>query len=172
MSNLGELKTVDPRQVWPNEARDFTPWLAKNIQKLGEALGMDLVIEEEEASVGEFSLDLLAKDLSTGRVVVIENQLTATDHDHLGKLLTYAGGYDALVVVWVATEIRDEHRKALEWLNERTDTQTAFFGVIIELLQVDDSKPAVNIKPVVSPNPFQKGTKGRRLEEVTEREDR
>jgi len=162
MTDFGEIKPVDIREIWPNEAMDFTPWLAENIERLGQSLGMELEVQEREADVGDFSLDIMAKDLGTGRTVVIENQLTETDHDHLGKLLTYAGGFDAGVLVWIAKELRDEHRRALEWLNEQTGPDIDCFGVVIEVIRVDDSKPAFNFKPVVFPNEWQKDKGGGR----------
>lgn len=157
MPDFGTLKMVELRMLWPHEGSSFTPWLADNIGTLGEALGIDLELIETEADVGEFSLDLLAKDLGTGHIVVIENQLTSTDHDHLGKLLTYAAGFDARTVIWVAQSLRDEHRQTLEWLNQRTSAETNFFGVSVEAFQIDDSKPAFKFVPVVYPNEWKKG---------------
>lgn len=153
---LGKLEHLDPRKIWKNEAADFTPWLADHIDLLGEALGFDLQLEQSEAAVGDFSCDILAREVGTNRPVIIENQLERTDHGHLGQLLTYAGGLDAAIVVWISPEIRDEHRKALDWLNRHTDDQVDFFGVSLEAIRIDDSKPAVQFTLVALPNDWGK----------------
>lgn len=153
---IGVIQAVDLREVWVKEAYDFTPWLAKNINLLSQTLGLDLELRAEEAAVGNFSLDLLAHDLGSDRVVIIENQLSVTDHDHLGKLLTYAAGYDAGVAVWIASSFREEHRQALDWMNQRTDTSTEFFGIVVEAWRIDCSRPACNLKIVSAPNSWQK----------------
>lgn len=159
MIEFEPLQKVDPREIWKHEAHDFTPWLAENLNRLGDAIGIELELLEREADVGNFSLDLLAKDLGRNANVIIENQLAATDHDHLGKLITYASGYDAEVVLWVSTEIREEHRQALDWLNQRTDSRTDFFGVVVEVIRIGDSKPALQFRVIVSPNEWQKTAK-------------
>jgi len=148
---LGQLSRVDPRTVWKHEAHEFTPWLVENIEILGEVLGMELEVIEREADVGDFSVDILARDLGRDRLVVIENQLESTDHGHLGQLITYAAGLEASVVIWVSRDFRDEHRQALMWLN-RGESGTEYFGVALELVQVDDSKLAANLRLVASPN--------------------
>ena len=171
MIELSNLDAVDLRDVWPNEAHDFTPWLAENVDRLGEVLGMDLEVRETEAEVGSFSLDVLAHDLGTNRPVVIENQLEPTDHDHLGKLLTYAARYDAYAVVWLVREFRSEHRAALDWLNQRTGEDTEFFGVVVEAWKIDRSRPAPRFTPVVVPNDWQKqAPESAQASELTERQ--
>lgn len=159
VTEFGDLKAVPVRQVWPNEAHHFTPWLAGNIERLGETLGMELEVVKVESDVGDFSLDILAKDLGSGRRVVIENQYSATNHDHLGKLMTYAAGLDAGAVIWIAETIRDEHKQALEWLNRRTDSDTNFFAVTVEVFRIDESRPAFEFKPVVLPNKWQRSAR-------------
>jgi len=156
MVDLGVIEQVSLTDVWPHEAQDFTPWLAANLNKLGEALGLDLELQGAEAAVGPFSLDVLAHDLGSNRPVIIENQLGRTDHDHLGKLLTYAAGYDAYAVVWLTREFREEHRAALDWLNQRTADDTQFFGVVVEAWRIDGSRPAPHFRVVAMPNDWQK----------------
>lgn len=156
--SLAKIERVDLHVAWPHEAYDFTPWLAENIAELGDALGMDLELQQTEAAVGGYSLDVLATDLNQNRPVIIENQLEATNHDHLGKLLTYAAGYDANVIVWLPREFRDEHRQALDWLNQRTGENTQFFGVVVELWRIAGSPPAPHFNLVATPNDWRKKT--------------
>lgn len=149
---LGVLKTVTPRQKWNNEARDFTPWLANNISELNKALGLELEVENTEVSVGPYSADILAKDTGTDNYVVIENQLAKTNHDHLGKAITYASVLDASMIIWIATEFTEEHKKSLDWLNDHTNEEISFYGVQLELWQIDESKPALRFNVISKPN--------------------
>ena len=152
-TTLGTLRPVDPRILWANETADFTPWLAHpdNIKRLGEAIGLELEVEHTEVAVGPFAADILARDSGTGSYVIIENQLNRTDHDHLGKSLTYAASLGAKSVVWVAPEFTDEHRKTLDWLNDNSIDELSFFGVQVELWMIDESKPAVRFNVVSRP---------------------
>jgi hypothetical protein len=153
---LGRLVPVALREVWAHEALDFTPWLLANADALGEALDMDLEITIAEHPVGGFSLDLIATDLRSNERVIIENQIETTDHAHLGQLLTYAGGTDPVNIVWIAAEFRDEHRAALDWLNQRTDADTRFFGVEVRAVRIGDSLPAPLFHVVAKPNDWGK----------------
>ena len=154
---FGELKKMNMREAWKTEAQDFTPWLHENISALGEALGMTLHSMGREVAIGDFSLDLLAWD-DDKRTVAIENQFNSTDHSHLGQLLTYAAGCNADVLIWVTEKVRDEHRAAVEWLNRKTDTETEFYLVKVEVLRIDNSHPAYQFVPVVASNKWQKRT--------------
>ncbi len=156
MQKLGTLKRVDPRSVWEHEAQDFTPWLRDNIELLAETVGLELDLVETESPVGGYAVDLYAKDLNTGRWVIIENQLEQTDHTHLGQLMTYGAGKEAGVVIWISPKFRDEHREALDWLNEITDESVSFFGIELEVLQIDKSLRAPHFKLVAQPNEWRK----------------
>jgi len=148
---LGALTREDPRSVWTNEARDLTPWVAEHLEQLGEVLGLDLELVRTESDVGDFSIDVLARELTSQRFVVIENQLEQTDHTHLGQVITYAAGVDAGVVVWLTPAFREEHRQAIDWLNRGLGNSTQFFAVAVEVLRIDGSKPAVNFRIVAKP---------------------
>ena len=152
--NLGRLEKVDLRDIWEKEDTHFTPWLARdeNIELLGSAIDMDLVVEKIEKEVGPFNADILCKDIATNNWVLIENQLERTDHKHLGQLLTYATGLDAVTIVWVASQFTEEHRATLDWLNKITDKQYNFFGIKIELFKIGDSKVAPVFNVVSKPN--------------------
>ncbi|MCY4523025.1 MAG: DUF4268 domain-containing protein [Caldilineaceae bacterium] len=175
MQDLGKLEKVPVRDVWEHEARDFTPWLAENLSELGEALGLDLddAQYEEEASVGSYSVDIWAQGMEGDRPVIIENQLEKTNHDHLGKLLTYAAGYNAGVVVWIAGEFTDEHRAAIDWLNQETGVDVDFFGVIVEAWKIGSSRVAPHFTVVANPNSWSNRDKsGMSTNSTSEREDR
>ena len=153
---LVKIEKVALRDARLHESAEFTPWLAENINELGEALGIDLEFQQTEVSVGRFSLDILASEIYTNRPVIIENQLGTTNHNHLGKLLTYVAGHNANIIIWLTEEFHDEHRQALDWLNQRTDEDTLFFGVVVELLRIGNSPLAPYFRMVAAPNGYQK----------------
>lgn len=161
-NGLGKLKKVELREAWKHEASNFTQWLAEeeNLALLGDEIGFDIKLVQTEASVGSFSVDILAEEETTGRKIVIENQLEVTNHDHLGKIITYASGYDAQIVVWVVKDARDEHRQAIDWLNEHTDENLEFYLVQIELWQIEDSLYAPKFEIVSKPNDWTKAVRG------------
>ncbi len=162
MKLLGKIEKVnDLRTIWPHEARNFSKWLAQeeNLKQLGDAIGVSIVLEECESSVGEFNVDLYATEEGTNRKIIIENQLADTNHDHLGKIITYASGKDAEVIVWIVKRARDEHKQAIAWLNQHTDENIGFFLVEIELWKIDDSRPAVRFNIVERPNDWAKTMK-------------
>lgn len=150
--SISRLESVPLRELWANEAKDFTTWLAENLDFLGEKLGLELSVVEREASVGPFSADILAED-SNGNPVIIENQLERTDHDHLGKLITYLSNLDAKLAIWITSEPRPEHEKAIHWLNEALPADTAFYLLKIEAYRIGDSSPAPLLNIVAGPSP-------------------
>jgi hypothetical protein len=152
--SLGLLQQVDLRQVWLSESSDFTPWLAQaeNLAILGETIGVDLELEAQEKFVGPFRADILCKDADNDSWVLIENQLARTDHNHLGQLLTYAAGLQTVTIVWVAAKFTEEHRAALDWLNEITNSRFRFFGLEVELWRIGDSVPAPRFNVISKPN--------------------
>src|SRR3954454_5018740 len=152
--SLGRLEKVELRNIWLSEASDFTPWLARkeNLDILGETLGIDLELEAQERAVGPFRADILCKDIGTDRWVLIENQLERTDHVHLGQLLTYASGLEAVTIVWIAARFTEEHRSTLDWLNKITDETFRFFGLEVELWRIGDSPAAPKFNVVSKPN--------------------
>jgi len=159
--DLARLESVDIREVWKHEARDFTQWLSKpeNLHLLGETIGLELEPIEPESRVGKFSADIFAKDVDTDRKVIIENQLEDSDHDHLGKCITYASGKGADVIVWIVRKANEEHSKAIEWLNERTDSDLAFFLLEIEAWKIGDSAVAPKFNIVEQPNEWARAVK-------------
>jgi hypothetical protein len=160
MINLGTLKEItDLRTVWPHEALNFTPWVAENVDLLADAVGLDITVDETESSVGDFNVDIYASETSTDRKIIIENQLEDTDHDHLGKLITYASGKGADVVIWIVKHAREEHKAAVEWLNNHTDEKIGFFLCEIKLFQIGDSQIAPAFTVVERPNDWTKEIK-------------
>ncbi|PIR38216.1 MAG: hypothetical protein COV34_01215 [Candidatus Zambryskibacteria bacterium CG10_big_fil_rev_8_21_14_0_10_42_12] len=160
-NNLGKISKVEFRKAWNHEASDFTNWLAEeeNLRLLSDEIGIDIKLIQTEASVGKFNVDILAEEENTGKKIVIENQLEATNHDHLGKIITYASGYEANIVIWVVKEAREEHRQAVDWLNEHTDEDLAFFLIQIELWQIGMSPFAPKFEMISKPNDWAKTIK-------------
>ena len=154
MVEVASLDEVPLREVWRDEARDFTPWLAAHPEHLGKAIQMDLELEGGEVAVGPFSADVVLRDSNTGHRVVVENLLETTDHDHLGKLITYAAGLEAHWAVLVAKTFRPEHRSALIWLNSISGEGSGFFGIEVHAVRIDGSPAAVRLDVVVEPDDF------------------
>lgn len=156
---LGRLKQLSVREIWQLEDRDFTPWLAEapNLEVLSETLGLELELEAQEKFVGKFRADMLCKTVGgDDHWVLIENQLERTDHLHLGQLLTYASGLDAVTIIWIAARFTEEHRATLDWLNRITDESFRFFGIEVEIWAIGDSLAAPRFNIVSKPNDWTK----------------
>jgi hypothetical protein len=161
VANIGRLTEVDVRDLWQHEQYDFSNWLAKesNLDYLNDILGLTLVEVDKEVYVGPYRCDLVAKDETSGVTVIIENQLEGTNHDHLGKIITYASGLDAKVIVWIVKEAKEEHRAAIEWLNNNTSESINFFLIEIHAYRIGSSDPAPKFEVVEKPNDFVKRSK-------------
>jgi hypothetical protein len=157
-ASLGRMVRVELRDVFTTEASDFTPWLAQeeNLSLLSETIGLELECEAQEKDVGPYRADILCKDAGSGNWVLIENQIERTDHIHLGQLLTYAAGLEAVSIVWIAERFTAEHRAALDWLNEHTDEHINFFGLEIELWRIGESPVAPKFNVVSQPNDWRR----------------
>mgnify|MGYP002560431363 FL=1 len=159
--NIGKLKEVDIRNLWKHEQYDFSEWLSQseNIKLLDDVLGLTLTDITKEAYVGSYRCDIFAKDESSGIKVIIENQLEASNHDHLGKIITYASGLDAEVIVWIVKQAKEEHRSAIEWLNNNTNSNVNFFLIELHAYTIENSIPAPFFEVIEKPNEFIKNSK-------------
>lgn len=155
---IARLTPVPLRELWSGEATDFTPWLAEeeNIALLGETLGVHLQVTAVEKQIGSFVADIVAIDVDRNVSVLIENQLAPTDHRHLGQILTYAPGVDAETIIWIAERFREEHRAAVDWLNEISGTKYRFFAVELQAWTIDNLSAAPQFHIVSKPNDWTK----------------
>ena len=156
IDRLSSIRNVPPRTVWSDEARDFTPWLAKNIGELSMTLGMSLSVEGAEVNIGNRYIDILATDTGSGHPVIIENQLENSDGDHLSRMLFYAASKNADTIIWIAREFEEEHWRTLKWLNDRTESRTRFFGIVVEVWSIENSPPAPHFRVVVAPDDWRR----------------
>ena len=168
-NEIGTLENVPVRNVWPDEAGDFTPWLAEHVELLNEALGMELELEGREVEVGEFSADLVLRDPSNDDLVVVENMYGPTNHDHLGKLITYAAGLKASYAVLLTEKFRPDHRSALNWLNSVSTEDCGFFGLALEIWRIGESVPAPQLQVVVQPDDWSKSVRATKDRQDSER---
>ncbi|HHH52586.1 MAG TPA: DUF4268 domain-containing protein, partial [Bacteroidetes bacterium] len=158
---LGRIEQVDLREIWKHEATNFTKWLAKpeNLDLLSDEIDIELSLIDTEYNVGRFNVDIFAEEPSADRKVIIENQLERTDHDHLGKLITYASGLDAEIIIWIVKDVLEEHQQAIDWLNENTDEKINFFAIKMEVWKIGSSEPAPKFHIISKPNNWTKSVK-------------
>lgn len=169
---LGKLEKIELREVWRHEALDFTRWLARkeNIVLLSKEIGIDIEVIETEMSVGRYNVDIYARDTESNKKIVIENQLENTNHDHLGKMLVYAAGLDADIAIWIVKDVNEEHRQAVEWLNDNSFEKINIFLVKVELWQIDNSPIAPKFQVICEPNNWAKVLKQQSKENVSDLE--
>ena len=161
MANIRIRTEVDARELWKHEQYDFSNWLAKeeNLEYLNDIIGLTLTDVDKEVYVGPYRCDIVAKDETSGIIVIVENQLEGTNHDHLGKIITYASGLNAKVMIWIVKEAKEEHRAAIEWLNNNTNNDVNFFLIEIHAYKIGNSDPAPKFEVVEKPNDFVKRSK-------------
>lgn len=150
--SLGSITSVSVREIWPGEATNFTPWLADNIEKISQELGLEIEVVATEAAAGSFSIDIIGKEISTNKIVVIENQFGSTDHKHLGQIITYASNANASIIIWIAESFRQEHRTAINFLNNNINNYLQFYAIEIKLIKIDESRPAIIFNVICEPN--------------------
>ena len=169
---LGKLEKIELREVWRHEALDFTRWLAgkENIALLSKEIGIDIEVIETEMSVGRYNVDIYARDTESNKKIVIENQLENTNHDHLGKMLVYAAGLDADIAIWIVKDVNEEHKQAVEWLNDNSFEKINIFLVKVELWQIDNSPIAPKFQVICEPNNWAKVLKQQSKENVSDLE--
>lgn len=156
MNNFGRLVDVEPRLAWEREDANFTPWLAENLDRLSQAVGIPLELTGREHAVGRYAADIFAFNPEDGSTVVIENQLEWSDHRHLGQIMTYLAGLEAHTVLWLAPYFRDEHLSAMRWLNQNTTDQFAFFAIKLRVVQIGNSQLAPLFDVVEKPNTWER----------------
>jgi len=154
MASVGKLKKLELREIkkiWPHEEKDLSPWIAKNVDDLNKVLNLQIEIEGKEEYIQNLRLDLVGTDNFSQMPIIIENQFGKSNHDHLGKLITYSAAKEAGIVIWIANEIQIVHRNAIEWLNEISPKEMTFYGVELEVFRIDNSLPAPNFRIVAGP---------------------
>ena len=146
---IGKIEKVPLREIWKHEAMDFTKWLQANTDVLNDVVDLQLTNVEREKSTGNFNVDLIAEDES-GNVIIIENQLEKSNHDHLGKIITYLSSMGAAKAIWIVAEPRQEHINAISWLNESTAAD--FYLIKIEGIKIGTSEPAPLLTLIIGPS--------------------
>jgi len=166
--NLSKIEKVDLREVFSNE-RQFSTWLKKNVKELSDLIEIDIGDLKREDRVGNFSADLVGTELNSEDQIIIENQFGKSNHDHLGKIITYASGKNAKYVIWIAEKMGEEHQKALEWLNENSSEDISFFGIEIRTIRISNSDPAMDFKLIISPNTWGREVRRRTQSQMTDK---
>ncbi len=161
MPSVGKLKKWEIKEIkkiWPHEEKDLSPWIVRNIDALNEVLNLQIEIEGKEEHIYNFRLDLVGTDNFSKMPVIIENQFGQSDHDHLGKLITYSAAKEAGIMIWIANEIQIAHREAIEWLNKISPQEMTLYGLELEVFQIDNSLPAPSFRIVAGPPPSRRKT--------------